>query len=344
MGIGLGDYDRNGTIDMVKTNFAGDTSTLYANLGNGFCEDRTFASGLGTNTRWLGWGAGLVDLDNDAWLDIFLTNGHVYPEVSQIKTEAAYRQRKVIYRNLANGRFADVAERMGPPASTAKAGRGTAFGDIDNDGDLDIVVNNVHDSPDLFRNDTKNTYGWLIVKLTVPPRTAAPSAPAFARWWATSRWFRKFAAAAATSRRTTCACTSGWEMRSRWTGWKYGGQTGERRYGRRWRRTRSSPWRRVNGGDGDSGDGGNGDGGGRRERTHRRNGATEANGESRIFKGLRGSSAGAKPDFSASRTEEASDAVHQPRHVEVDQQTHLTATQLQIGQHLGLVHALQCDG
>ena len=83
MGVGIGDYDRNGTVDLVKTNFAGDTSTLYANLGNGFCEDKTFASGLGTNTRWLGWGAGFVDLDNDGWLDIFLTNGHVYPEVSQ---------------------------------------------------------------------------------------------------------------------------------------------------------------------------------------------------------------------------------------------------------------------
>jgi enediyne biosynthesis protein E4 len=165
MGVGVGDYDRNGTIDLVKTNFAGDTSTLYANLGNGFCEDRTFASGLGLNTRWLGWGAGFVDLDNDGWLDIFLTNGHVYPEVSQIKTEAAYQQRKVIYRNLGNGRFVDITERLGPPASTPRAGRGTAFGDIDNDGDVDIVVNNVHDSPDLFRTESRNANRWLLVKL-----------------------------------------------------------------------------------------------------------------------------------------------------------------------------------
>ncbi len=165
MGVGIGDYDRNGTLDLVKTNFAGDTSTLYANLGNGFCEDKTFASGLGTNTRWLGWGAGFVDLDNDGWLDIFLTNGHVYPEVSQIRTEAAYQQRKVVYRNMANGRFVDVTERLGPPASTPKAGRGTAFGDIDNDGDIDIVVNNVHDAPDLFRTDTRAGNRWLLVKL-----------------------------------------------------------------------------------------------------------------------------------------------------------------------------------
>ena len=147
MGVGIGDYDGNGTLDIVKTNFAGDTTTLYANLGNGFCEDRTFASGIGINTRWLGWGAGFVDFDNDGWLDIFLVNGHVYPEVSQLKTEAAYKQRKVVYRNLGTGRFMDVTERLGPPASTPTAGRGAAFGDPDDDGDIDIVVNNVHDAP-----------------------------------------------------------------------------------------------------------------------------------------------------------------------------------------------------
>ena len=108
MGVAVGDYDRNGTMDIFKTNFAGDTSTLYANTGDGFCEDRTFAGGLGLNTRWLGWGAGFVDFDNDGWLDIFLVNGHVYPEVSQLKTEAGYEQRKVVYRNLGNGRFEDV--------------------------------------------------------------------------------------------------------------------------------------------------------------------------------------------------------------------------------------------
>ena len=79
MGVAIGDYDRNGTMDIFKTNFAGDTSTLYANTGSGFCEDRTFAAGIGLNTRWLGWGAGFVDLDNDGWLDLFLVNGHVYP-------------------------------------------------------------------------------------------------------------------------------------------------------------------------------------------------------------------------------------------------------------------------
>jgi hypothetical protein len=165
MGVGIGDYDRNGTLDVLKTNFAGDTSTLYANLGNGFCDDRTFASGIGLNTRWLGWGAGFVDLDNDGWLDIFLVNGHVYPEVRQLKTEAAYQQRKVVYRNLGNGRFTDVTERLGPPASTPRAGRGAAFGDLDDDGDVDVVVNNVHDRPDVFRTESRNTNRWLALQL-----------------------------------------------------------------------------------------------------------------------------------------------------------------------------------
>jgi hypothetical protein len=174
MGITVGDYDRNGTMDLVKTNFAGDTSTLYANIGQWACEDRTFAAGLGLNTIYLGWGVGFLDLDHDGWLDLFLVNGHVYPEVSQLKTEAGYRQRKVVYRNLRNGRFEDISERLGPPVTTPKAGRGAAFGDIDNDGDIDVVINNVNDVPDLFRLDRSTPGHWLMVKLvgTVSNRNA----------------------------------------------------------------------------------------------------------------------------------------------------------------------------
>jgi hypothetical protein len=165
MGVAIGDYDHNGTMDIFKTNFAGDTSTLYANSGNGFCEDRTFQSGIGRNTRWLGWGVGFVDLDLDGWLDLFLVNGHVYPEVDRLKTEVGYKQRKVVYRNLGNGRFEDVSEQLGAPVTTPKAGRGAAFADIDNDGDVDIIVNNVNDRPDLFRTNAPPGRSWLIVKL-----------------------------------------------------------------------------------------------------------------------------------------------------------------------------------
>jgi hypothetical protein len=166
MGLAIGDYDRNGTMDIFKTNFAGDTSTLYANTGDGLCEDRTFASGIGLNTRWLGWGVGFLDLDLDGWLDLFLVNGHVYPEVDALETEAGYRQPKVVYRNLRNGRFADVSAQLGPPVTTPKAGRGAVFADFDNDGDVDVLVNNMHDTPDLFRLDQSGERHWLSVKLT----------------------------------------------------------------------------------------------------------------------------------------------------------------------------------
>ena len=104
-------------------------------------------------------------MDKDGWLDLFLANGHVYPEVDQLKTDAGYRQRKVVYRNLGNGRFEDVTERLGPPITTGKAARGAAYGDFDNDGDVDVLVNNVHDTPDLFRVDSDPSAHWLAVRL-----------------------------------------------------------------------------------------------------------------------------------------------------------------------------------
>lgn len=165
MGVAVGDYDHNGTMDIFKTNFAGDTSTLYANSGAGLCDDRTFQAGIGRNTRWLGWGVSFADFSLDGWLDLFLVNGHVYPEVEQLTSEAGYRQRKVVYRNQGNGRFEDVTEALGAPVTTPKAGRGAAFADIDNDGDLDVVVNNVHDTPDLFRTNAPAGRNWLLVKL-----------------------------------------------------------------------------------------------------------------------------------------------------------------------------------
>ena len=165
MGVAVGDYNRDGRMDVFKTNFAGDTSTLYANAGNGLCEDRTFASGIGRNTRFLGWGVAFVDLDLDGWRDLFLVNGHVYPEVEQIKTEAGYRQRKVVYHNRGDGRFDDVTEQLGAPLTIQKAARGAAFADFDNDGDVDVIVNNVHDTPDLYRLNVREPRNWLTVRL-----------------------------------------------------------------------------------------------------------------------------------------------------------------------------------
>ena len=98
MGVSAGDYDRDGWLDIFKTNFSGDTSTLYRNTGKAVFDDVTFPAGIGINTRWLGWGCGFVDVDNNGWLDIFLVNGHVYPEVEKLTTEAGYAQRKVLYQ------------------------------------------------------------------------------------------------------------------------------------------------------------------------------------------------------------------------------------------------------
>jgi hypothetical protein len=165
MGVAIGDYDRNGFMDIFKTNFAGDTSTLYSNMGTGLCEDMTFSAGIGVNTRWLGWGAGFLDLDNDSWLDLFLANGHVYPEVSQLQTEAGYKQRKVVYRNLKGRRFEDISEQLGPPITIPKASRGCAFGDFNNDGSTDIVINNVHDTSDLFRLESPHQNHWITIRL-----------------------------------------------------------------------------------------------------------------------------------------------------------------------------------
>jgi hypothetical protein len=164
MGVSAADYDCDGWLDIVKTNFAGDTSSLYRNLGGNTFEDLTFQSGLGRNTRFLGWGAAFGDFDNDGRPDILLANGHVYPEVGESDTEAGYRQRKVLYRNVASGRFADVSLTSGPGIAELAAARGLALGDFDNDGDLDAVVNTVNDAPQLLRCDVARPTNWLKVK------------------------------------------------------------------------------------------------------------------------------------------------------------------------------------
>ncbi len=164
MGVSAGDYDLDGNLDLVKTNFAGDTPSLYRNLGGASFEDTTFTAGLGAHTQFLGWGCGFVDFDNDGWPDILICNGHVYPEVEQLKTEAGYAQRKLLYRNLRNGHFADVSFNAGPGISEPVAARGCAFGDFDNDGDIDVVVNTVNDFPQLLRCDSKLGNNWIKVR------------------------------------------------------------------------------------------------------------------------------------------------------------------------------------
>jgi enediyne biosynthesis protein E4 len=153
MGVSIGDYNRDGMLDIVKTNFAGDTDSLFLNLGDGSFDDRTYQAGLGINTRLLGWGVSFIDFDNDGWLDILVANGHVYPEVDGTQVDAAYAERKYLYRNLRQGQFEDVSLIGGPGITTDAKARGFALGDFDNDGDLDAVVNCVNAVPQLLRCD-----------------------------------------------------------------------------------------------------------------------------------------------------------------------------------------------
>ncbi len=164
MGVSAADYDLDGNLDIVKTNFAGDTPTLYHNVGGSLFEDATFPAGLGRHTQFLGWGCGFFDFDSDGWPDILICNGHVYPEVEQLRTEAGYAQRKLLYRNLRNGRFEDVSQVAGTGISDPTPSRGCAFGDFDNDGDVDFVINCVNELPQLVRNDMTSKNNWIKVR------------------------------------------------------------------------------------------------------------------------------------------------------------------------------------
>jgi hypothetical protein len=160
MGTSAGDYDGDGQLDLAKTNFIDDTPNVYRNNGEGSFTEMTGAVGLGSVTRYLGWGIAFVDYDNDTWPDLFLVNGHVYPDAAE-----GFNQQRLLFRNLGNRRFHDVSKATGDGVTAKYSSRGLATGDYDNDGDIDLVVTNMNDRPSLLRNDGGNRGNFLNVRL-----------------------------------------------------------------------------------------------------------------------------------------------------------------------------------
>ena len=165
MGVAVGDYDCDGWFDIFKTNFADDTCNLYHNNGDGTFTDVTFESGVGVNNRYVAWGCGFVDYDNDGWADIIQINGHVYPEIDHYNFGQTFKNPRLVYRNLGDGHFKDVSAEMGPGISEHYSSRGAAFGDYNNDGDMDVLVLNMNDLPSLLRNEGGNKQNWIKIKL-----------------------------------------------------------------------------------------------------------------------------------------------------------------------------------
>ena len=162
MGVDAGDFDGDGRLDLIKTHFSQDHTTLYRNLGGGVFADVSVRAGMMLGLH-LGWGVGFVDLDNDGRLDVFVANGHIYPNVDSTGA-STYLQTKQLYWNLGAGRFRDVSRDVGGPLLEPKSSRGTAFGDYDNDGDIDMLIVNMDDRPTLLRNDTPGGR-WITVRL-----------------------------------------------------------------------------------------------------------------------------------------------------------------------------------
>ena len=165
MGVAAGDYDNDGRTDLYITTFANDNYVLYHNDGKGLFSDVSFQSGIGERTiPYLGWATFFLDYDNDGWKDLFNANGHVYPEMGE-RGKESYREPLQLFQNLRNGKFAEVSGPVGLDALPHKSARGGAYCDYDNDGDVDLVVSNIDDRPQLLENVGGNAAHWLELKL-----------------------------------------------------------------------------------------------------------------------------------------------------------------------------------
>jgi len=167
MGISIGDYDRDGRLDVVVTNFSDDYNTIYHKNPDGtFTDVSRTTKTAEASIPYVGWGTKFFDYDNDGWLDLFVVNGHVYPQIEGAYPGGMYRQRKLVYRNLRDGTFTEVAQALGAALMEPRASRGAAFGDYDDDGDVDVIVNDLDGPPMLLRNDGGSRAGhWISLKL-----------------------------------------------------------------------------------------------------------------------------------------------------------------------------------
>jgi hypothetical protein len=164
MGVAVADYDEDGYMDIAKTNFSDDVPNLYHNNGDGTFTDRVYESGLGEHTQYLGWGIHFIDVDNDGRKDLLMVNGHVYPEVERGPLNYKYHQPRLLYWNAGGGKFKDLSRNSGPGITDQWASRGMAVGDLDNDGSLEAVINNLDAPPSLLKNSgTKKN--WLLLRL-----------------------------------------------------------------------------------------------------------------------------------------------------------------------------------
>lgn len=166
MGVAVGDYLHSGNMAIYVTNFADEYNTLYSNNGKYDFADVSFAAKVAQATRpYVGWGTGFFDLDNDTWLDLFVVNGHVYPQMDQLSSGLGYKQGKLLFVNNGDGTFCDSTKQGGAALSELRVSRGAAFGDIDNDGNVDIVVEDLDSSPMILRNEGDKTNHWITLEL-----------------------------------------------------------------------------------------------------------------------------------------------------------------------------------
>jgi hypothetical protein len=166
MGVAIGDYDRRGRSSIFVTNFSDEYNAFYRHEKDFAFADASYATRTAkAGLPFVGWGTGFIDYDNDGWLDLFVANGHVYPQVGRAGSQTAYRQRKLMYRNRRDGTFTETGAELGPALGEPGVSRGVAFGDLDNDGDLDIVINDLDGAPALLRNDGGNRNNSLTLDL-----------------------------------------------------------------------------------------------------------------------------------------------------------------------------------